>query len=1058
MPLKTTTVLLLVAVVVAAAGSASAAVPAPTDGEDSLRIRLVLQEALPRGDTQEPNEPSIIVGLQRTGDVWERVWATAGNYNRHEHTGRVNAAQVSDKAIELELALTLKGDPWVSGGPLQVAVDLDRKPDGSCVGTYRGTKGEIPIEGNAWAAVLPRPVQYTAAVQGDEHPRLLFRAGDLPALRKRAKTKFGQLALAKMNDSAAGSAFRFAITGDNTLAADARRRVEAMMKDKDNGDKRVRSRWWAWKLEQAAIAYDLCYHAWDEPFRREVAEYLCYTANVLVFRRDLMDSHISWNYGGPHAPTMTWAAGVAALAISGERDPQPVKPRPPHLISESQGAVAALDNLKPGKGVAVVPFASGKMPTEWIYAGAFPVKTEPLATDKLRGAARPAVGQRLGKGDAERAWRKLTRDEMLYRGEYSNNKTVLELTGPSGVVTRTNSYYYLVLENDKSRYARVHTGHGNVAIYLAGVRLSDGDVVRLEPGLYPWLTTGPIGDMKPWGMSFAEPKLIELSEAEVQQAVARTRARYDEQLRTWQQDHAQWQRTGGADVRYLKTAEVAHHVMDMVAAELLGRGGFMSGAANTQAMDGPNKYALMFRNVTGRDAGGHAEWVDYLPRAMFVHPYRGDRQPIGQEINGRPGFVCSDYPESGRDAANENFAPLLPLIRPEWQPTVLWAWQYHTGGSSDDEAAIERILTVKRSGYAFGRDYGSFDTHPIYAFLNYPLDMRPKPPQGPMPLVWQAPDFGFYGFRNNWIGNDSQFTTQFFAATYGEGAGTLRVAGLGQVSSHGIGAPAEGRYGENVVQLSENEINAGAHGKVTYLECGRDGSGVISIDLSDVYSKPVVDEAGHVVSLYERYGDVPHTGAFGPSGITGMRSMGIDYSGRSGVPCLIAVVDRIRGGRQKSWAWQLESKAESAGKSQADSKREGWITFGGRSFNNPRNGQLLYSESRPIEDDDRVELLADGFTLTQADATMRATFVSPAKPRLELAEKAQYRDLPKNGVRRDSSQAIFADGGGEFFVILTFQQGPAPKVEVQSGKGLDARIRVGRQTVSFDGEKIVFGE
>jgi len=1036
-------------------GVALAAEQAPPRDQDVLRIRLVLHEALPRGDRQEPGEPSVIMGLKRTGDTWERIWATAGNYNRNEHVGRVDRGDVSAAAVQLDVILNLKGDPWVPGGPFHARIELEKQPDGSLLGTYRGTTRGIPIKGKARGTVLPTPRQYADPAGPTEHPRLLFRAEQLPALKRRAATTFGKLALAKMDNSAAGSAFRFALTGEKSLAADARRRVEAMMQDKDNGDKRVRSRWWAWKLEQASIAYDLCYHAWDEPFRREVAEYLRYTGDILLFRRQLMDSHISWDYGGSHAPTMLWAAGVAGLAIAGEKGPGPEKPQPPHLIGDAQGAVEPVENLKPGKGVAVVKFASNKMPAEWIYAGAFPEKEEPLATDELRAAARPAVGQRLGKGDKARAWRKLDQSESIYRGEFSKNRTVLKLTGPSGVVNRSSSYYYLVLDNDKDRWARVHTGHGSVEIYLAGVRLTDGDVVHVQPGLYPWLMTGPIGDMKPWGMSFAEPKLIELSRAEIEQAVAATKARYDRQLADWRQDHGQWQRTGEADVRYLKMAEAAHHVMDMVLSELLGRGGFMSGADRMQAMDGPSKYAFMFRNVTGRDAGSHAEIVDYLPRAMFVHPYRPDHQVIGQEVNGVPGFVCSDYPESGRDAANETFAPLLPLVRPAWQPVLLWAWQYHTGGSADDAEVMQKILTAKRSGYAHARDYGSFDTHPIYAFLNYPLQMKPKPPQGVMPRCWQAPDFGFYGFRNEWTGGDRQFITQFFSSTYGEGAGTLRIAGLGQVWSHGVGRPAEGRYGENVVQLPRDEINAGARGRVTHLECRDDGSGVISIDLSDVYSAPVVDSEGRVASLYERYGDVPHGNAFGRSGITGMRSMAVDYSGRCGAPCMVVLVDRIRGGKTKSWTWQLESKAESAGKSQKDPQREGWITFRGRSFNNPRNGQLLFSESQPIEGDDRIELHQDGFTFTQGDATLRATFVTPTKPRLELAEKAQYRDMPKFGVRRDSSKAIFAEGGDAFFVVLTFQKGPAPNVKVIGGSGLDAKVQVGGQTVSFDGEKIV---
>lgn len=65
--------------------------------------------------------------------------------------------------------------------------------------------------------------------------------------------------------------------------------------------------------------------------------------------------------------------------------------------------------------------------------------------------------------------------------------------------------------------------------------------------------------------------------------------------------------------------------------------------------------------------------------------------------------------------------------------------------------------------------------------------------------------------------------------------------------------------------------------------------------------------------------------------------------------------------------------------------------------------------------------------------------------------------MPKGGVRRDSSKAVFAEGGHTFFVILTFQKGTEPKLEVLGGKGLDARVKVARQTVNFDGENVVFG-
>ncbi len=1025
------------------------------DAAPDMRVRMTLRHAMMRGDAYAPGEPSIIVNLRRTDGVWERIWGTAGNYNRKEHFGRVVDERISDEDMRFELSLTIQGDPWVPGGRLTCVAELEKQKDGTFAGTYEGKIRDIPIKGEV-TAIVPDlgPLHHEPAKPG-EHPRLLFRASDLPALREKAKTPFGKLAVAQMNDSAANFAMRYALTGEKQYAREAAERVKAIIPDRDDGDKRVRSRWWSWRIEQAAIAYDLCYHVWDEDFRKEVADYLNEAANTILYNRGVLDNHISWNYGGSHAPTMLWSPGVAALAIAGEKGPEPQRPAPPHLISEAKGKIAPISDLKPGKGVKAVAFKNDAMPGSWIYAGPFPVDAEPLATDAQRGSARPAAGDKLTNGKLTREWRPIAMGKGLYKGSYTGNRLGLELTGPAGVQTHTNSYYYTVLKNDRARWARVHTGHGAVEMYLAGVRLTAGDVVHLEPGMYPWLVTGPIGEMNPWGKSFAMPKLIELDEKQVKEAVEEAQAAYADTLAYYELDHDQWKRTGGANVAYLKTAEAAHHVMDIVLMELLGEGGFMSGADMMQAMDGVTKYALMHRNVTGRDAGAYDEVTDYLPRKLFVQPLRPDRKPIGQEINGPPDFVCSQYPESGRDAAGETFAPLFPLIRDEWKPAALWAWNYHTGGSAKNEEGLKQILAVRRGGYAYGRSYGTFNTHPIYAFINYPLDMKPRSPEGIMPRHWQAPAFGFYGFRNNWSGGDDQFITQFFSSTYGGGAGTLRIAGLGHVWSHGLGTPATRRFGENVVQMFDTDTNTRARGKVTYLRTENDGSGAVSIDLSRVYSAPVIDERGRPRSLYERYGHIPIELAFGDSGMTGMRAMAVDYSGASGAPCMIVMVDRIRGNKRPAhWAWQLEATYGSAGKSAKHPKKEGWITFKGREFDSPRNGQLLFTESRPIEGDERIELHEDGFTFRQDGASMRATFVTPQRPRMEFAEKAQYRDGAKGNVSREASKAIFAEGRDAFFVILTIQNGEPPKV-TWKGKGLEAVATVGGQTVRFDGKKIV---
>ena len=44
-----------------------------------------------------------------------------------------------------------------------------------------------------------------------------------------------------------------------------------------------------------------------------------------------------------------------------------------------------------------------------------------------------------------------------------------------------------------------------------------------------------------------------------------------------------------------------------------------------------------------------------------------------------------------------------------------------------------------------------------------------------------------------------------------------------------------------------------------------------------------------------------------------------------------------------------------------------------------------------------------------------------------------------------------------YFVVLTVQRGDAPDVKI-AGNGVDAVVKVGAQTVRFDGRKIVCGE
>jgi hypothetical protein len=111
----------------------------------------------------------------------------------------------------------------------------------------------------------------------------------------------------------------------------------------------------------------------------------------------------------------------------------------------------------------------------------------------------------------------------------------------------------------------------------------------------------------------------------------------------------------------------------------------------------------------------------------------------------------------------------------------------------------------------------------------------------------------------------------------------------------------------------------------------------------------------------------------------------------------------------------------------------------------------------------------NAFTCTQGDANLKFTFACPADVTFAKPGEATYvvkQEKTENVygyaktrviVTTNKVEAVAALGPDHFFTVATLQRGPAPAVRVE-GQGLAARITVGARTVSFDGEKVVFGE
>jgi hypothetical protein len=313
----------------------------------------------------------------------------------------------------------------------------------------------------------------------------------------------------------------------------------------------------------------------------------------------------------------------------------------------------------------------------------------------------------------------------------------------------------------------------------------------------------------------------------------------------------------------------------------------------------------------------------------------------------------------------------------------------------------------------------------IYTLLNYPTEMEAKNPDERMPLTWAASTKGGYIFRNRWRDSDD-IVAQVFLKSEGEGgwshpdAGSIRIYGLGhEWAIVGINnSKAGSRWFENVVMLPEDPVNEGMRAIRTFYEAGEDGSGVISMDMNLVYAgtKTIKDNKGNE----KKAGLVDHGFRLQREnlldlGIRGMRSVAVDYSGKSGAPALFVIVDKITGGGKKVWQWQL-----------------------------------------PKHDDSSctVDTKKNTFTITQGDTSLKATFISPANVKLALAQGKENIHLKYGNYGDVNLNAIHATGGDSFFVVMTLQRGDAPNVEVD-GTGLNAEVRVGEKNIGFDGENIV---
>jgi hypothetical protein len=201
--------------------------------------------------------------------------------------------------------------------------------------------------------------------------------------------------------------------------------------------------------------------------------------------------------------------------------------------------------------------------------------------------------------------------------------------------------------------------------------------------------------------------------------------------------------------------------------------------------------------------------------------------------------------------------------------------------------------------------------------------------------------------------------------------------------------------------------------------------------LDDVYGRPRTVTTTHkgktktrTLGLYSRVGR-RNANAVEPDGFTGCRAVAVDYSGRSGAPCLMVLYDRISRPAAPRWLWTLPG-------------------------------------SRSLE----VKVAERSFELRQANAVLRATFLQPAAIELEHWDRKTMTFIARGGSTGGKPFQRAVDGIAalapesaqtEFLVVVTLQEhipDAPPLVPQVRTEGTATRITVGNQTVTLDNDKL----
>lgn len=303
----------------------------------SGNISLTLEKGLWKLWQEKPIYQKITLDLVcDRGECQPKVWAYSPEFNKDvDHRGTVKVTRI-DNAWQLEVKMKIKSHPWQKTPLEEADYTIELVPyKGKLIGSYTGKLNERSLGGKASGTIAPfypQPIANRQPVQPREHPRLIFRRNELPALREKAKTPAGKIILAQLHRKlaqqkiyyqgyvpnggyhAAGHCFLSALNNDRQAAEKAWTIVENSMRQPG---RRI--------FEQGpivagvAMAYDLCYNAWNEERLKRVTGWL---AGQSIWLTNGDSPRRGWNSNAwsNWSARARSASGLAALAILHEPD------------------------------------------------------------------------------------------------------------------------------------------------------------------------------------------------------------------------------------------------------------------------------------------------------------------------------------------------------------------------------------------------------------------------------------------------------------------------------------------------------------------------------------------------------------------------------------------------------------------------------------------------------------------------------------------------------------------------------------------------------------------